>query len=133
MPGNDFWKTKRIIVTGGAGFLGSFVVKALSARGARDILIPRIEHYDFTKREDVLRLLEDAMLPIEKRAEHLLPGLQGFRPSNLENFKPSDLVILHLAAQVGGIGANLEHPADFFYDNLMMGVQLMHEGYRFGT
>jgi GDP-L-fucose synthase len=128
---NNFWKDKRVIVTGGAGFLGSFLVEKLARRGAADILIPRIEHYNLVDREDIHRLLDEGMLPPEKRPTHLLPG--GFQPAALTNFKPSDLVIIHMAARVGGIGANREHPADFFYDNLMMGVELMHQAWQRGV
>jgi GDP-L-fucose synthase len=134
MPGSKYWQAKRIIITGGAGFLGSFVVKNLAGRGALDILVPRIEDYDLAQRQDILRLLDDAMLSIEERPKNLLPAnLPTFKPSKLDAFQPSDLVILHLAARVGGIGANLAHPADFFYDNLMMGVELMHQAWRRGV
>jgi GDP-L-fucose synthase len=92
---------KRICVTGGAGFLGTHLIKKLEARGARDIFIPMIEDYDLVKGKDVQRMLDAA--------------------------KPD--LIIHLAAHVGGIGANREHPAEFFYDNLMMGVQLIHEAW----
>ncbi|MFW5696713.1 MAG: NAD-dependent epimerase/dehydratase family protein, partial [Phototrophicaceae bacterium] len=98
----NFWQDNRFVVTGGAGFLGSFVVEALKARGAQDVFVPRRADYDLRQHDAVLALLGDA------------------RPD----------VIIHLAASVGGIGANREHPADFFYDNLMMGVQLMHEAWR---
>jgi GDP-L-fucose synthase len=92
-------------VTGGAGFLGGFVQQRLRERGAKEIFVPQFEHYDLVKQADVLRMLDDA------------------RPD----------VIIHLAAHVGGIGANREHPAEFFYDNLMMGVQLMHEAWKRGV
>lgn len=101
----EFWKDKRICVTGGAGFLGSHLVENLRCRGAEDIFIPQYEQYDLVKQPDILRMLADS------------------RPD----------LIIHLAAHVGGIGANREHPAEFFYDNLMMGVQLMHEAYRQGV
>jgi len=99
------WSAKRVCVTGGAGFLGSFVTQKLRERGAREIFIPTIEKYDITREADILRMLDDA--------------------------NPD--VIIHLAAQVGGIGANREHPAEFFYNNLMMGVQLMHHAWKRGV
>ncbi|MBN2145862.1 MAG: GDP-L-fucose synthase [Anaerolineales bacterium] len=101
----DFWKNRRVCVTGGAGFLGSFVQEKLRERGATEIYVPRIEEYDLVKPEDIQRMYDEA------------------RP---------DLVI-HLAALAGGIGANRARPADFFYINLMMGVQLMHEAWRRGV
>jgi GDP-L-fucose synthase len=127
---NNYWMDKRVIVTGGAGFLGSFVVRKLIQRGAVDILIPRIEHYDFTDRDSINQLLDDAMLPLDRRPAHLIPD--GFTPVVQPDLKPADQVILHLAAHVGGIGANRERPAEFFYDNLMMGVQLMHQAWQRG-
>lgn len=96
------WAKTRVVVTGGAGFLGSFVVGALRSRGAKEVIVPRSREYDLVDGEAVRRLLSDA--------------------------KP-DLVV-HLAARVGGIGANRENPGRFFYENLMMGVQLIHECWR---
>jgi GDP-L-fucose synthase len=101
MTDQSFWKNKRVCVTGGAGFLGSFVTQKLAERGAKDVFIPKIEDYDLVQKASINQMLDDS------------------RPD----------IIIHLAAQVGGIGANLLHPADFFYDNLMMGVQLIHEAY----
>jgi GDP-L-fucose synthase len=101
MENNTFWKNKRVCVTGGAGFLGSFLIENLKRRGAGDIYIPKIEDFDLVQEKDIIRMLDDS------------------RPD----------IIIHLAAHVGGIGANREHPAEFFYDNLMMGVQLMHQAY----
>lgn len=98
---NDFWSSRRVCVTGGAGFLGKVVVRKLQERGAKDIFIPTLDRYDLTRLEDINRLLDDT--------------------------KPD--LIIHLAAQVGGIGANREHPAEFFYNNLMMGVQFMHRAW----
>ena len=98
----SFWRDQRVCVTGGSGFLGSFVVEKLRQRGAQDIFIPTMKQYDLVQPEAVQRLLNDA------------------RPD----------IIIHLAAHVGGIGANREHPAEFFYDNLMMGVSLMHEAWK---
>ncbi len=99
-----FWQGRRVCVTGGAGFLGSFVTEGLRQRGA-EVFIPRIEDYDLVKPEDIHRMLADA------------------RPQ----------LIIHLAALAGGIGANRARPADFFYINLMMGVQLMHEAWKSGV
>jgi GDP-L-fucose synthase len=106
-----FWQDKKVIVTGGAGFLGSFVIEKLKGRGATDIFIPRIENYNLVDPNDIKRLYAD----------------------NLKGVEPKNVVIIHLAANVGGIGANREHPADFFYDNLMMGVELMHQAYKNGV
>ncbi|MBI3583579.1 MAG: GDP-L-fucose synthase [Nitrospinae bacterium] len=100
----DFWKDKSVLVTGGSGFLGSFVVEKLGEKGCRDIFVPHSEEYDLRQMDAIQSLLKDT--------------------------KPN--MIIHLAARVGGIGANRAHPAEFFYDNLMMGVQLMHESWRAG-
>jgi GDP-L-fucose synthase len=96
----SFWKDKHVVVTGGAGFLGSFVVDLLRDKGCRQIVVPRSKDYDLVQMDAVQRLYSDA------------------RP---------DLVI-HLAARVGGIGANQANPGRFFYDNLMMGTQLIEVG-----
>lgn len=104
MNTDSFWR-KRFCVTGGAGFLGSFVVEKLRQRGATDIFVPRKRDYDLVDPQAIRRMLEDA------------------RPD----------IIIHLAAHVGGIGANRMHPAEFFYDNLMMGVQLMHQAWQRGV
>jgi GDP-L-fucose synthase len=108
----NFWHGKRVVVTGGAGFLGSFVISKLKERGATDIYIPTIEEYDLTDRDYINRLYDLT----------LSDGLD-----------PSRMVLVHLAAHVGGIGANREHPAEFFYDNLMMGVELMHQAWKRGA
>jgi len=111
MASNNFWQGKRVVVTGGAGFLGSFVVEKLKQRGATDIFIPHIEDYNLVDRDDIRRLYKET--------------LHGIDPKNM--------VIIHLAANVGGIGANREHPAEFFYQNLMMGVELMHQAWQNGV
>lgn len=100
-----FWENKKVVVTGGAGFLGSFVVEKLRQRGCKDIFIPRSRDYDLVDMEAVRRLYRDS------------------RPD----------IIVHLAAQVGGIGANRQNPGKFFYENLMMGVQLIEVGRQTGV
>jgi GDP-L-fucose synthase len=94
---SDFWATRRVTVTGGGGFLGRAVVARLRAAGADEIFVPRSSEYDLRTREGIDRALTDG------------------RP---------DLVI-HLAAVVGGIGANRENPGRFFYENAIMGIQLI--------
>jgi GDP-L-fucose synthase len=96
--------TKRMVVTGGAGFLGSQVVTKLEERGCKGIFIPRSRDYNLVEMEAVKRLYRDT--------------------------KPD--IVIHLAARVGGIGANMKNPGSFFYENLMMGVQLMEQGRLFG-
>lgn len=98
-----FWQNKRVIVTGGSGFLGSVVVRKLHERGAAEVIVPRSADYDLTQIEAIRQLLQDTSWP------------------------DSVDMVIHMAARVGGIGANREHPAEFFYDNLMMGVPLFHE------
>jgi GDP-L-fucose synthase len=132
MMSDNFWKDKRVIVTGGAGFLGSFVIQKLVERGATDILVPHIENYDLTNRDSIKQLLNDALKPVDKLPRHLLSYGVDIPPSSF-NLQPENLLIIHLAANVGGIGANREHPAEFFYDNLMMGVELMHQAWERGV
>ena len=102
---SDFFSGKRIVVTGGAGFLGRYVTEALHRRGARHICVPRSAQYDLVQLDDVVRLYED------------------LRPD----------IVVHLAAVVGGIGANRAHPGEFFYQNLMMGVQLIEQARHHGV
>lgn len=101
MVDKNFWKGKRVTVTGGAGFLGSFIVEKLQARGATDVFVPRMRDYNLVDPNEIDRMLEDA--------------------------KPD--LIIHAAALAGGIGANRARPAEFFYTNLMMGVPLMHKAW----
>jgi GDP-L-fucose synthase len=96
----SFWPDKRVVVTGGAGFLGSFVVEQLRAKGCRDVIVPRSREYDLVRMDAVRRLYAET--------------------------NPD--ILIHLAARVGGIGANQSNPGRFFYDNLMMGTQLIEEG-----
>jgi GDP-L-fucose synthase len=97
-----FWDHKNVLVTGGAGFLGTWVTTRLRERGCQHIFVPRSKDYDLRELAAIRRLLKDA---------------------------DPDLIV-HIAARVGGIGANRAHPAEYFYDNLMMGVQLLHEAWR---
>jgi len=101
----SFWSNKRVLITGGAGFLGSFVVEKLRQRGCKDILVPRRKDYDLVEMEAVKRIHKDTQ-----------PNM-----------------VIHLAARVGGIGANQANPGKFFYDNLMMGAQLMEVGRQAGV
>jgi len=98
------WPSERVVVTGGTGFLGSFVLEALRARGAGQVLVPRHEDYDLVQLDAVRRMYRD------------------LRPT----------LVVHLAARVGGIGANRDNPGLFFYENLMMGVQLLEVGRQVG-
>lgn len=102
---SHFWADRRVVVTGGAGFLGSFVVEKLAARGAGEVFVPRKREYDLREKAAIQQLLADT------------------RPH----------MVIHLAATVGGIGANRAHPAEYFYENLMMGTQLLHESWRTGV
>jgi GDP-L-fucose synthase len=97
-------KGRRVLVTGGHGFLGPYVVRKLEERGA-DVIAPTHHEFDLVQPFAAKRMLE------------------GSKPA----------IVIHLAARVGGIGANREHPAEFFYDNLMMGTQLLHEAWLAGV
>jgi len=94
---DDFWGSRRILVTGGTGFVGSYVVDKLRQRGAGEVFAPTRQQYDLRVAEAVRQMYAD------------------LRPH----------IVIHLAAVVGGIGANRERPGEFFYDNLIMGAQLM--------
>ncbi len=98
-PRMSFWTKQRVIVTGGAGFLGSFVVEGLRARGCPEIFAPRSADYDLRDRNAIAKLFRDT------------------RPT----------LVLHLAAVVGGIGANRDHPGKFFYENAIMGIELIEQ------
>ncbi len=97
--------TKRICVTGGAGFLGTHLIRRLKEHGAKEIFVPQYPEYDLVREAEIIRMIDTA--------------------------KPD--IIIHLAAKVGGIGANREKPGEFFYDNLMMGVQLIHQAWLKGV
>jgi GDP-L-fucose synthase len=99
---NGYWENKRIVITGGAGFLGRHLQECLQAHGVlrEQLYIPLIEDYDLTKEADVCRMYED------------------MRPD----------IVIHLAAEVGGIGANRENPGRFFYANMAMGLHLIEQG-----
>ena len=99
-----FWENKRVLVTGGAGFLGSHLVAKLRKGGCQNVFVPRSKEYNLVQMEAVKKVYEDS--------------------------KPD--IVIHLAARVGGIGANRANPGKFFYDNLVMGVQMMELGRQFG-
>lgn len=101
----NFWKNKKILLTGGSGFFGTHLTRELIENGVdmKDIFIPRSKKYDLRNLRDVKKIVK-----------------------NID-------IVLHLAAKVGGIGYNKEHPAEMFYDNIMMGTQLMHEAYLAGV
>jgi GDP-L-fucose synthase len=101
----EFWKGRRICVTGGAGFLGSYILAGLKHRGAHEVVAPSVKEFDLVQPEAVRKMLSEAQ-----------PDL-----------------VLHLAANVGGIGANRARPAEFFHDNLLMGVQMLHESWKAGV
>jgi GDP-L-fucose synthase len=94
-----FWSEQRVVVTGGSGFLGQAVVAQLKGRGAVNVMVPRSAEYDLRRREDAARLFSDE--------------------------QPD--VVIHLAARVGGIGANMVRPSDLYLDNLLMGTYVLDE------
>jgi GDP-L-fucose synthase len=102
---NEPFVRKNIVVTGGNGFLGSHLVEELRSSGCENVLAPRSLEYDLRRPEVVSRLYD--------------------------NMRPD--VVIHLAAVVGGIGANRENPGSFFYDNLMMGIEMMEQARRRGV
>ncbi len=105
-PGSlEFWKGKRVLLSGGNGFLGTFVVRRLQQLSPAQIFVPRSRDYDLRETESVHRVLADT------------------RPD----------IIIHMAARVGGIGANQARPAEFFYDNLRMGVEFLHAAWKYGV
>jgi GDP-L-fucose synthase len=101
----SFWQDKRVLLTGGAGFLGSYVAKMLRDRGCREFFVPRSKECDLREKEDIVRLLG--------------------------NTHPD--IVIHLAAVVGGIGANRRNPGRFFYENALMGIQLIEQARRFAV
>jgi GDP-L-fucose synthase len=101
----SFWSDKRILVTGGSGFLGQTLLEKMSQRAANQVFAPRSSAYDLREVDAVKAILKDT--------------------------QPD--VVIHLAAVVGGIGANRAHPAEFLYENLVMGVHLMHEAWKNGV
>jgi GDP-L-fucose synthase len=123
------WQNKTVILTGGAGFLGQHIVAQLKQRGLSDdqIIIPRRADYDLRQWDTIQQLFHDA----ERTRDHRLQTVDD-TPSSAVH-RPSSIVVIHLAANVGGIGYNREKPGELFYDNLMMGAQLMEAARQHGV
>ncbi len=96
-----FWDTKRVTVTGGKGFLGSYILEKLEKHGCNNVSVANLPEYNLTKLPEIKQMFKEQ------------------RPD----------IVIHLAAVVGGIGANRENPGKFFYENAIMGIQLIHEAY----
>lgn len=116
-----YWDERKVIVTGGAGFLGKFVVEKLRERGVKDIFIPRSKEYDLTRLEAIQRMFDDCGVD------------RGNQRDDRSSTEEQKVTLIHLAALVGGIEANRQRPAEFFYTNLIMGTQLMHEAWKRGV
>jgi GDP-L-fucose synthase len=101
----DYWKGKRVVVTGGRGFLGSFVVEKLHQSGCEIVFVPNSYEFDLREKESIVRLYEQS------------------HPE----------IVIHLAAVVGGIGANRSHPGRFFYDSAVMGIQMIDYAMHYGV
>ena len=120
----SYWSDKRVVVTGGGGFLGSHVLEKLRDAGCEHVFVVRSKDYDLTREESVAALFRD--LRAGEAAGVTWPGTVPGSDA------PADVVI-HLAGLVGGIGSNQARPADFFYQNIMMGVLTMHHAWKSGA
>ena len=102
---SGFWSVKKVVVTGGSGFLGRVICRKLAERGAADVVVPRSTDFDLMRPDDVEKLFAEA----------------------------TPQVVIHLAARVGGIGANMKNPADLYLTNLLMGTYVIEEARRRGS